>query len=78
MLPKEFPPWQTVYDHYSNWNRRKVWEGALDELTALHREHTGKEPTPSYGIVDSQSVKTVGSSEMHATDTSAMFFSGQW
>ena len=32
MLPKSFPPWQIVYDHYSNWNRRVVWEAALDEL----------------------------------------------
>ncbi len=31
---------KTVYDHYSNWNRRGVWEAALDELNALHREKT--------------------------------------
>ena len=40
MLPKSFPPWKTVYDHYSNWNRRGVWEAALDELNALHRKKT--------------------------------------
>ena len=21
MLPRDFPPWQTVYDHFSKWNR---------------------------------------------------------
>ena len=68
MLPKEFPPWQTVYDHYSNWNRRKVWEAALDELNALHRKENGKAMTPSYGIIDSQSVKTVSSSEGRGID----------
>lgn len=68
MLPKEFPPWQTVYDHYSNWNRRRVWEAALDELNALRRKRSGKAMTPSYGIVDSQSVKTVGSSEGRGID----------
>ena len=38
MLPKSFPPWKTVYDHYSNWNRRGVWEAAVDELNTLHRK----------------------------------------
>lgn len=42
MLPKEFPPWQTVYDHYRKWNQRRIWEAALDELNALHRKKTGK------------------------------------
>ncbi len=40
MLPSDFPPWKTVYDHYSNWNRRKVWEKVLDRLTGLHRKKT--------------------------------------
>ena len=38
MLPKSYPPWKTVYDHYSIWNRRGVWEAAVDELNALHRK----------------------------------------
>jgi putative transposase len=68
MLPKEYPPWKTVYDHYSNWNRRRVWEAALDELNALRRENNGRTPTPSYAIIDSQSVKTVSSSEERGFD----------
>jgi putative transposase len=68
MLPKEFPPWQTVYDHYSNWNRRGVWEAALDELNTLHRKKTGRASTPSYGIIDSQSAKTVSFSEQRGID----------
>jgi putative transposase len=50
LLPKEFPPWQTVYDHYRNWNRRGVWEQALDALNVLQRKKTAKTPprvTPS-------------------------------
>jgi transposase len=38
MLPKEYPPWKTVYDNYWRWNQRGVWEAALDELTQLHRK----------------------------------------
>ncbi len=66
-LPKDFPPWTTVYDHYSRWNRRGVWEAVLDELSALHRKKD-KNPKPSYGIVDSQSVKTVSASEQRGID----------
>jgi putative transposase len=33
MLPKEFPPWGTVYDHFRRLNQRGVWQQALDALT---------------------------------------------
>lgn len=68
MLPKDFPPWKTVYDHYRNWNGRGVWEAALDELNEVYRKGQGKAETPSYGIVDSQSVKTISDSEDRGID----------
>ena len=43
-LPKDFPPWQTVYDHYSKWNKRGVWESALKTLTELSRKKRTKSP----------------------------------
>ena len=42
MLPKDFPPWQTVYDHFSRWNKQGVWERVLDELTRAHRRQRKK------------------------------------
>ncbi len=39
-LPNDFPPWKTVYDHFSKWNKQGVWEAALDELNRLHRKKT--------------------------------------
>jgi putative transposase len=63
MLPGDFPPWQTVYDHWRQWNRRGAWEGMLDALNEAHRKKNGRRATPSYGIVDSQSVKTAYASE---------------
>ena len=42
LLPKEFPPWKTVYDHYSLWNRRGVWEKVMDQLNREHRKKTAK------------------------------------
>ena len=32
MLPKDYPPWKTVDDHYRRWNARGIWETALDDL----------------------------------------------
>jgi putative transposase len=68
MLPNDFPPWQTVYDHFSRWNKRGVWEAALNQLNALHRQNNGRSASPSYGIIDSQSVKTEYASEERGID----------
>ncbi len=69
MLPNDFPPWQTVYDHFSRWNKRGVWESALDQLNAVHRRNNGRSRSPSYGIIDSQSVKTEYASEERGIDS---------
>lgn len=58
MLPKDYPPWGTVYDHLRNWSRRGIWEKVLDELNKDVRKQAGRSIKPSYGIIDSQSVKT--------------------
>ena len=67
MLPNDFPPWQTVYDHYRRWNERGVWEQALDELNRHVRKKLER-GGPSYGIVDSQSIKTHGRGEHQGFD----------
>ena len=60
LLPKDFPPWKTVYD----WLRRWRIEGTFERLNAALRERlrvlSGRNPRPSAGIVDSQSAKTTG------------------
>jgi len=58
MLPKDLPPWQTVYRYFARWRR----DGTLDRLHDALREQVrseeqGRDPEPSAGIVDSQSVK---------------------
>lgn len=58
MLPYDFPPWETVYSHYRNWSLRGVWQKVSDDLTQMHRRKLGRNEKPSYGIIDSQSVKT--------------------
>jgi transposase len=62
-LPADFPPWQTVYAHFNRFNERGVTERILDELREQVRIAQGRQPEPTAGIIDSQSVKgadTVG------------------
>ena len=68
MLPLDFPPWDTVYDHYRRWNQRGVWEQALDALNAQARQKQGKQEHPTYVLVDSQSVKTQYASQDRGMD----------
>ncbi len=58
MLPREFPPWGTVYDHWRRWNQRGIWEQVLRHINQRSRAQQGREWGPTYGIIDSQSVKT--------------------
>ena len=57
-LPHDFPKWQTVYGYFRQWTRMGVWERINDALRRAVRMAEGKEPEPTAGIVDSQSVKT--------------------
>src|SRR3954447_8473496 len=56
-LPVDFPPWQTVYWQFQQWEKRQVTERILEEIREQVRLQEGREPQPSAGIIDSQSVK---------------------
>jgi putative transposase len=68
MLPNDFPKWKTVYDHFSRWSKRGVWEATLDKINVMHRKKQKRTASPSYGIIDSQSVKTQYASEERGID----------
>ena len=57
MLPKDFPPWKTVYDHFSRWNKRGVWAIALDEINQLHRKKTVVNPDLAMGLSTHKALK---------------------
>jgi putative transposase len=60
LLPKDFPPWETVYWWFGRWRM----DGAFERLNAALRERLrsrlGRDPLPSAGIADSQSSKSTG------------------
>jgi putative transposase len=58
-LPRNFPPWQTVYYHFRQFCRTGLWTHLWSELHEVERRRVGKDPHPSAAIMDSQSVKTV-------------------
>jgi len=59
LLPKDFPPWRSVYVAFWRWRNSGLWEKILHELRKRVRIKAGRDPDPTLGIIDSQSVKTV-------------------
>jgi putative transposase len=60
MLPREFPPWKTVFHYFRAWRIDGTWERLNRTLRRRLREKLGRDPEPSAGIVDAQSAKTTG------------------
>lgn len=58
MLPKDFPNHNTVRYHFDEATRTGLWERINTTLREQARQAAGREPTPTAGILDSQSVKT--------------------
>jgi putative transposase len=58
MLPREFPPWSTVHHYFRLWRLDGTWEKIHAVLRERMRARGGRNPQPSAGILDTQSVKT--------------------
>ncbi|MDB6125912.1 MAG: transposase [Pedosphaera sp.] len=58
LLPREFAPWSTVYGYFRQWTRSGLWVELNHLLRELLRIRSGRAPTPTAAILDSQSVKT--------------------
>jgi putative transposase len=59
-LPHDFPPWKTVYHYFRFWRLDGTWERMYSSLRQRVRVRMKRDPQPSAGVVDSQSIKTTG------------------
>jgi putative transposase len=60
LLPHDFPRWPTVYHYFRTWRIDGTWGRINRAIRERLRVRLRRNPQPSAGIVDSQSVKSTG------------------
>ena len=56
-LPHDFPPYSTVHSFYRRARISGLWDKILEHLVKKTRTNAGRKESPSYAIIDSQSVR---------------------
>ena len=67
-LPHDYPNWSIVKSFYYRAVENGTWEKVLQFLVKETRRNAGRNDNPSYGLIDSQSVKTIYASDMRGID----------
>lgn len=70
-LPREYPPWQTVYGYFRTWRLDGTWQHIHDRLRGDVREQEGRERQPSAAIITPKRSKRLTAEEPSAVMTAA-------
>jgi len=60
LLPHDLPPYTAVVSRFWRWRDDGTWQRVHDKLRRQVRVAVSKEPEPTTGILDNQSVRTSG------------------
>lgn len=67
-LPNDFPNWKTVYSFYERAIMSGIWDKIRAMLVRKSRIANGRNPEPSYGLIDSCSRKTAFAAQNRGFD----------
>jgi putative transposase len=62
-IPKDFPPWRTVYWHFMKWRDNYAFKELHTHLRKQLRLRLGRSSDPTAGIIDSQTIKSASHGE---------------
>jgi putative transposase len=67
-MPHDYPYWSTIHSFYYRARKSGLWEKVQQTMVEKTRVKESRNPSPSYGIIDSQSVKTIYDSDERGFD----------
>jgi transposase len=68
MLPHDLMPWRDAHRWFTTWRKNGTWGTIHDELRRRVRIAEGREPDPTAGIMDAQSIKSSEGGEARGFD----------
>ncbi len=68
LMPNDLPAWPLAYYYFRKWSADGTVEAIHAKLRATVRLQAGREESPSLGLIDSQSVKTMSVTTLKGYD----------